>query len=149
MKAALAGLCLGLLPAAAFGELVAPPDVSFEDGAVAQSLTGQPGDPVRGREWFAGRKLGNCLACHQNSDLGEEQFHGEVGPPLDGVASRWSEAGLRGIVVNSKMTFEGTIMPAFYKTVGYNRPLDTFAGKTILEAQQIEDIVAYLLTLKE
>lgn len=148
MKAAFAALAVGLAPLVAAAGSVAPGDITFEDGAVAQSLTGLAGDPAKGREWFAGRKLGNCLACHANSDLDSEQFHGEVGPPLDGVAERWSEAELRGIVVNSKMMFEGTIMPAFYKDSGYTRPLDTFEGKTILEAQQVEDIVAYLLTLK-
>ncbi|MEM7743286.1 MAG: sulfur oxidation c-type cytochrome SoxX [Pseudomonadota bacterium] len=128
---------------------VAPTDVVFEEGAVTVSLTGQAGDPVRGKEWFVGRKLGNCLACHVNSDATNQSFHGEVGPPLDGVGDRWTEAELRGIVANSKMMFEGTIMPAFYKDTGYTRPHKDFEGKTILDAQQVEDIVAYLLTLKE
>ena len=128
---------------------VAPDEVKFDEGAVAASLSGAAGDAEKGRQWFADRKLGNCLACHANSDLADLPFHGEVGPPLDGVADRWSEAELRGIVANSKMMFEGTIMPAFYRTSGLNRVLEDFEGKTILEAQQIEDIVAYLLTLKE
>lgn len=128
---------------------VAPADVAFEEGAISQSLTGAAGDAAKGKEWFVGRKLGNCLACHQNSDAKNESFHGEVGPALDGVADRWSEAELRGIVTNAKMTFDGTIMPAFYKDSGYTRALEKFDGKTILSAQQIEDIVAYLKTLKE
>lgn len=128
---------------------VSPNDVKFEEGAVAASLTGTPGDPVQGREWFAGRKLGNCLACHENSDLKEQPFHGEVGPSLDGVADRWTEAELRGLVVNSKMMFEGTIMPSFYRLENGARTAEKFEGKTILEAQQVEDIVAYLQTLKE
>ena len=98
---------------------------------------------------FANRKQGNCLACHSNADLAEESFHGEVGPPMDGVADRWSVAELRGIVANSKQMFEGTIMPAFYVDDGYTRPLDDFAGKSILTAQQVEDVIAYLGTLKE
>lgn len=133
----------------AYAADVAPSDVTFEDGAVATSLTGTPGDPAEGRKWFVGRKLGNCLACHMNSDVENEQFHGEVGPPLDGVADRWSEAELRGILVNAKNMFEGTIMPAFYRDSGYTLPLDKFEGKSILSAQQVEDIVAYLKTLKE
>ena len=72
-----------------------------------------------------------------------------VGPELDGVADRYEPEGLRGMLVNSKMMFEGTIMPAFYKDAGYNRTLKKFVGKTILEAQEVEDILAYLLTLKE
>jgi L-cysteine S-thiosulfotransferase len=76
--------------------------------------------------------------------------------PLDGVASRWSESELRGIVANAKMTFDGSFMPAFYKTEGFVRPGDAYTGKApegalppILTGQQIEDVVAYLLTLKE
>ncbi|MEM7176736.1 MAG: sulfur oxidation c-type cytochrome SoxX [Pseudomonadota bacterium] len=129
--------------------VIAPKDVAFQDGTIPQSLTGVAGDPVKGKDWFVGRKLGNCLACHVNSDATEESFHGEVGPPLDGVADRWTEAELRGILVNSKVVFEGTIMPAFYKDSGYNRNNKKFEGKTILEAQQVEDVIAYLMTLKE
>ncbi|MEO0429011.1 MAG: sulfur oxidation c-type cytochrome SoxX [Pseudomonadota bacterium] len=130
---------------------MAPSEVVIADGAVATSLTGKPGDPASGRATFAGRKLGNCLACHQNADLEDEElFHGEVGPPLDGVADRWSEAELRAIVINSKEVFgDHTIMPAFYRDTGFNRPLEDFDGKTILTAQQVEDLVAYLQTLKE
>ena len=128
---------------------VAPDDVKFEDGAIANSLTGVAGDAAKGRDWFVGCKLGNCLACHENSDANDLPFHGEIGPSLDGAADRWNEAELRGIVTNSKMMFEGTIMPAFYNTSNANRPLKDFEGKTILSAQQVEDIVAYLLTLKE
>lgn len=127
----------------------APGDVMYEDGAVAASLTGTAGDATNGRVVFANRKQGNCLACHVNADLSNEIFHGEVGPTLDGVGSRWSEAELRGIVSNSKLMFEGTIMPAFYIDTGYTRPLDKFAGKSILTAQQVEDVVAYLMTLKD
>ncbi|WP_298934378.1 sulfur oxidation c-type cytochrome SoxX [uncultured Ruegeria sp.] len=130
------------------GELK-PMDVSFTDGAVETSLTGVAGDPAKGRAVFANRKEGNCLACHTNSEIPEEGFHGEVGPPMDGVADRWTEAELRGIVSNSKNMFEGTIMPAFYIDSGYERPLDDFAGQSILTAQQVEDVVAYLMTLKE
>ena len=95
------------------------------------------------------RKKGNCLACHVNSDMAEQTFHGEVGPELDGVADRWEAAELRGILVNSKNMFEGTIMPAFYKASGYNRILKKFDGKTILSAQEVEDLLAYVMTLKE
>lgn len=128
---------------------VAPGDVVFSDGVVHASLTGTPGDAAAGRAVFANRKQGNCLACHANSDLSEESFHGEVAPLMDGVADRWSEAELRGIVSNAKMMFDGTMMPAFYIDAGYVRPLEDFAGKSILTAQQVEDVVAYLMTLKE
>ena len=148
-KIVLSVLAGAALAGSAMAETVAPADVVYEEGAVAASLTGVAGDAAKGKDWFVGRKLGNCLACHVNADASDHTFHGEVGPPLDGVGDRWGEAELRGIVANSKMTFDGTIMPAFYKATGYTRNRDEFEGKTILTAQQIEDIVAYLLTLKE
>ena len=145
----IAGVALVAASVTAVAE-VAPGDVKIEDGTVSQSLTGQPGDPAMGREWAAGRKLGNCLACHANSDLKNEQFHGEVGPVLDGVGDRWDAGQLRAILVNSKTVFgDATIMPAFYRESGFFRPAEKFAGKTILTAQQVEDVIAYLLTLKE
>ena len=133
----------------AFAADVMPANVVFNDGAISATLTAQAGDPAAGRKVFMNRKQGNCLACHANEDMSDQSFHGEVGPALDGVADRWEAAELRGIVVNSKMMFEGTIMPAFYKDGGFERNLKKFQGKSILNAQQVEDVVAYLLTLKE
>lgn len=129
---------------------ISPTDVSFgEYGEISASLTGVAGDPVAGKKVSTNRKLGNCLACHVNDDASSQSFHGEVGPELNGAGSRWSEEELRGIVTNSKNTFEGTIMPAFYSTENGVRTLKKFVGKTILSAQQVEDVVAYILTLKE
>lgn len=155
----LAGLAGVLLIAAggAAAQQVAPSDVQYDDyGAIEASLTGRPGDPVNGAAIMVDRGKGNCIACHQVGALAEHPFHGEVGPPLDGVADRWTEADLRGLVANAKMTFEGTVMPAFYKTSGFIRPGDGFTGKAaqgeldpLLSAQEIEDVVAYLLTLSE
>lgn len=144
------GAVLALLGSQADAAPVKPGEVNIVDGKLAQSLTGQAGDAEKGREWFMGRKLGNCLACHQNSDLKKQPYHGEVGPSLDGVGSRWDESQLRAIVVNSKKALNPeTIMPAFYRNSGLNRVAEKFQGKTILTAQQIEDVVAYLKTLKE
>lgn len=145
----IAGAVLAAIAGAA-GADVAPGDVKIGDGVVEQSLTGQPGNPADGRELFAGRKLGNCLACHANSDLEDQPFHGEVGPSLDGVGDRWSAGELRAILVNSKAVFgDETIMPAFYRDSDFNRLAEKFVGKTILSGQQVEDVIAYLLTLKE
>ena len=138
-------------------DATAPSDVSYDEyGSVAESLTGQGGDAAAGVEVVSQRSLGNCVACHQISALPDVPFQGEVGPSLDGVADRWQEADLRGIVANAKMTFPGTIMPAFYKNEGYVRPGNAFTGKAaegeldpLLTAQQVEDVVAYLMTLKE
>ena len=138
-----------LAGSSAFAADVMPANVVFNDGAISATLTAQAGDPAAGRKVFMNRKQGNCLACHANEDMSDQSFHGEVGPALDGVADRWEAAELRGIVVNSKMMFEGTIMPAFYKDDGFERNLKKFQGKSILNAQQVEDVVAYLLTLKE
>lgn len=135
---------------------VAPSDVNFADGAVEQSLTGNPGDPAKGREIVGSKKLGNCVACHAVSDLADVPFHGEIGPMLDGAGDRWSEAELRGIVSNAKIMFPDSMMPSFYRVDGFIRPGKAFTGKAaddtfgpLLSAQQIEDVVAYLVTLKE
>ncbi|WP_435140657.1 sulfur oxidation c-type cytochrome SoxX [Pseudopelagicola sp. nBUS_19] len=150
MKRALGGAAIiALCASVGAANEVSPTDVKFEDGVVNASLTSRTGDVAAGRKVFANRKQGNCLACHANADMPEQSFHGEVGPTLEGVAGRWSEAELRGIVSNAKMTFEGTIMPAFYVDAGYERPLGKFEGKSILTAQQVEDVIAYLMTLDE
>lgn len=154
-----ATLTIGIIVGFASGALAdvtAPNELAFESGAVTESLTGVPGDPMVGRATMANRGLGNCIACHTLTDLQDEPFHGEIAPPLDGVGDRWSEAELRGIVANAKMTFDGSMMPSFYKTEGFIRPGDGYTGKAapaelapILTAQQVEDVVAYLVTLKE
>ncbi|MCF6305193.1 MAG: sulfur oxidation c-type cytochrome SoxX [Rhodobacteraceae bacterium] len=138
------------LASTTFAQEVTPNDVVYSEyGAVETSLTGVAGDAENGALLFKNRKLGNCLACHANSDMSDQGFHGEVGPPLDGVGANWSEAELRGILTNSKNTFDGTIMPAFYVEEAGVRTLEKFAGKSILAAQDVEDILAYLLTLTE
>ena len=139
----------GLLASPLAAEPVAPGDVKYEDGVVMASLTGVAGDAANGRDVFKNRKQGNCLACHVNAEMPEESFHGEVGPEMTGVADRWSAQELRAIVANSKMVFEDTIMPAFYQDAGFERTLEKFEGKSILTAQQVEDVIAYLQTLKD
>ncbi len=142
---------------AAHAEPVAPSDVVFEGGSVAQSLTGVAGDPAAGRETMIDRGLGNCVACHASSALADVPWPGEIGPSLDGTGSRWSEAELRGIVANAKMTFDGSMMPSFYKVSGFVRPGKDYTGKAIAEeeivpilsAQQVEDVVAYLMTMQD
>ncbi len=134
----------------AFAEPTAPEAVKFVDGVVAASLTGEPSNADEGAKVFKDRKLGNCLACHANKAMENELFHGEVGPPLDGVADRWEEGQLRAIVANSKAVFGGeTVMPGFYSLDVGKDPRKDLVGKTILSAQQVEDVVAYLKTLKE
>jgi sulfur-oxidizing protein SoxX len=112
-------------------------------------LTAKPGDPKEGGKVVAERRLGNCLSCHEIDALRREEFHGDIGPSLDGVARRWDTGTLRMIVVNAKKVFgDETVMPAFYRVDGLNRVRPEFLGKPILTAQQVEDVVAFLATLK-
>src|SRR5215467_3196942 len=154
-------LALGLLvaftsPAAVRGEVLpvaalVPYDVVVRDGlpTIPAPLTDKPGDPKEGEKVVVARRLGNCLSCHEVDALRREPFHGEVGPPLNSVAGRWDTATLRMIVVNAKKVFGNeTVMPAFYRIDGLNRVRPEFAGKPILTTQQVEDVVAFLKTLK-
>ena len=137
-------------------QTVTPDDVVMDDyGTIEASLSGTAGDPAVGQEVMSQRSQGNCVACHQVSEL-SAAFQGNVGPSLDGAGDRWDEAQLRGIVSNAKMTFPDSIMPSFYKTSGFIRPGNAYTGKAaegalepLLTAQQIEDVVAYIVTLKE
>lgn len=136
---------------------VAPENVVFDDyGSVAESISGAAGDAANGLATMENRGKGNCFACHQLSSQSQIPFQGNIGPSLDGAGSRWDETQLRGIVANAKITFPDTMMPSFYKTSGYIRPGDAFTGKAgteplppLLTAQEVEDVVAYLLTLTE
>lgn len=150
------GVAAILAATVAYAEAVKPTLAVFEDGAIATSLSGAPGDAANGAI-LMNKGSGNCIACHSVSALSDLPFHGEVGPPLDGAGDRWSEADLRGIVADAKMMFDGTVMPSFYKTTGFTRLGDAYTGKAhaegevqpLLTAQDIEDVVAFLVTLKE
>ncbi|MDU8911201.1 sulfur oxidation c-type cytochrome SoxX [Aestuariicoccus sp. MJ-SS9] len=147
-----------LAASVAFADSVSPNDVKFDEyGAIEASLSGAPGDAANGAKVMTTRSKGNCVACHAVTALQDAPFHGEVGPTLDGVGGYRSAEELRGIVANAKMMFEGTVMPAFYKTSGFTRPGDGYTGKAakeedltpILTAQEVEDVVAFLLTLQD
>ncbi|MDZ7802601.1 sulfur oxidation c-type cytochrome SoxX [Thiohalophilus sp.] len=115
--------------------------------AIPEPLGGLQGDPVRGKAVVIDRDSGNCLACH-HMPIPEEPMHGTVAPPLDGVGSRLSEGQLRLRVVNEQRINPNTIMPALYKRPGeYHRPHPAYKT-TVLTAQEVEDVVAYLMTLK-
>lgn len=131
-----------------FSETMASaPSIGNLEG-IAKSLTNTRGDPARGREVMVDRVKGNCLACHKVSALSDEEDHGDIGPTLDAVASRYTEAQLRQLVVNPKIYFQNTLMPAFYKNEDFIRVLDKFQGKPILTAAEVEDVVAFLKTLR-
>ena len=116
--------------------------------AIPGSLTGAKGDPARGRAIVASRQVGLCLLCH-SGPFPEERFQGELAPDLKGSGARWSEGQLRLRIADSSRINPATIMPAYHRTEGLTRVAPAFRGKPILSAQQIEDVVAYLMTLRD
>ena len=148
--ASYAALCLAtVLSSSVIAAEVAPADVRFDNSDVATPVSDQGGNAEAGRKAFVDRSLGNCLACHAVTSLSNELFHGTVGPSLDGVASRWQSGHLRAIVVNAKRVFgPDTVMPGFYSLEVGADVAKAHQGKTILTAQQVEDVVAFLGTLK-
>jgi sulfur-oxidizing protein SoxX len=106
-----------------------------------------PGDAARGRAIVANRQVGLCLLCH-TGPIPEEQFQGNLTPDLSGAGDRSNAAQLRQRMMDASVLNPATIMPAYYKTAGLARVAPAYKGKTILTAQQIEDVVAYLQTLR-
>ena len=123
-------------------------DYRMVNGAIPEPLTDQPGEPERGRRVVMDREAGDCIVCHA-MPLPQRQFHGTVGPPLDSVGSRYTASQLRLRMVDPKAINPETVMPAYYKVEGLHRVLERYRGKPILTAQQVEDVVAYLLMLKQ
>lgn len=116
--------------------------------AIEQPLCGLRGDATRGRALAADSHAGNCLACHQ-MPIPEEPFHGTIGPPLDGVGARYTVGQLRLRIVDEQQVNPWTIMPGFYRDPAEaHRVAGQFWGKTFLTAQQVEDLVAYLASIK-
>ena len=118
------------------------------DGTIPEPLTAQPGDPERGRRIVLDRDGGDCPICHA-MPLPQRAFHGTVGPPLDGIGRRTTPGALRLRLVDPKAFNAETIMPAYYKVAELHRVLDRYRARPILTAQQIEDVIAYLLTLTD
>lgn len=116
--------------------------------AIPAPLTSEPGDAGRGRAIVANRRVGMCLLCH-SGPFPEERFQGTLAPPLTGAGSRWTEGQLRLRIVDAAQVNRDTIMPPYYRIEGLERVARAFAGKPILSAQQIEDVVAFLATLKD
>jgi L-cysteine S-thiosulfotransferase len=115
---------------------------------IPQSLTGAKGDPVRGRAIVANRQVGLCLLCH-SGPFPEERFQGDLAPDLKGAGARWSEGQLRLRIADSGRINPASIMPAYHRSEGLVRVAPAWRGKTILSAEQIEDVVAFLMTLKD
>jgi L-cysteine S-thiosulfotransferase len=114
---------------------------------IPESLTGTPGDAARGRALVLDRSS-TCILCH-SGPFPETKFQGDLAPSLDGAGSRWSEAQLRLRLVDASRLNPTTIMPSYYRADGLARVGPAWRGKTILSAEQIEDVVAYLVSLRE
>ena len=116
--------------------------------AIPASLTGAAGDPDRGRAIVGNRQQGLCLLCH-SGPFPEDRLQGTLAPSLAGVASRLSIGQLRLRIVDASRVNPNTIMPPYYRTQDLSRVVPSYAGKPILGAVQVEDVVAFLATLTE
>jgi len=158
LKAVTGLVCAGLAFVGTAVADTAPADIVWTDEVMVEaSLTGAPGDAENGAAVISQRSQGNCVACHEFTSMPDVAFQGNVGPAMDGVASRWSEAELRGILVDAKHMFPETRMPSFYRDTGFIRAGNRYTGRAadpdtfgpLLNAQQIEDTLAYLMTLTD
>jgi sulfur-oxidizing protein SoxX len=143
MRAAALALLLAAGPATA---QVAP--FRVEGDAIPDPLAGLAGDAARGAAVVRNRETANCLICHSIPDA-SERFMGDLGPPLAGIGSRLSPAQIRLRVVDPTRLNPGAIMPAYHRVEGLIRVDPRWAGRPVLDAQAIEDVVAWLATLKE
>jgi len=116
--------------------------------AIPDSLTGNQGNPERGRAVVVNRHVGLCLLCH-TGPFPEQKFQGTLAPDLTGVGSRASEGQLRLRIVDASRINPQTIMPPYYRVTDLHRVAPVFRGKPLLDAEQIEDVVAYLATLRD
>jgi L-cysteine S-thiosulfotransferase len=103
------------------------------------------GDAARGRETFVSREGGHCVLCHSAPGVAQA---GDVGPPLAGVGSRLTAAQIRLRIADITRVNPQSVMPTFHRTEGLVRVAPQYAGKPVLSAQQVEDLVAYLGTLR-
>jgi sulfur-oxidizing protein SoxX len=116
--------------------------------AVPQALGGLESDAARGLAIVLDRRRGNCLICHRLPVEGEP-FQGELGPPLAGVGSRLTAGQIRLRLIDQSRINPDTIMPPYYRTQGLTNVAPEYRGHPALEAQEIEDVLAYLTSLKE
>jgi sulfur-oxidizing protein SoxX len=148
MKAALSGLIAAAVLCATplHGQEALRP-YTVVVGAIPQSLTGALGDPSRGRA-VAVKRESTCLLCH-SGPFPEQRFMGNLAPDLKGTGRRWSEGELRLCLVDATRLNPATIMPSYYRVDGLTRVAQNYKGKPVLTAAQIEDVVAYLKTLRD
>ena len=133
------------LPYAASAQALASYAV-IGDG-IPESLTGAPGDAPRGRALVLER-TSTCILCH-SGPFPETKFQGDLAPSLAGAGSRSTIGQLRLRLVDASRLNPATIMPSYYRVDGLDRVSSNWRSKPILSAEQIEDIVAYLATLRD
>lgn len=121
--------------------------VVFDGDAIRAPLTATPGDPVRGKAVLIQREKGHCILCHALPEA-DVRYAGDVGPPLAGVGGRLSVAQIRGRIADPTRHAPDTVMPAYFRTADLRRVAPAFRDRTVLSAQDIEDAVAYLSTLR-
>jgi sulfur-oxidizing protein SoxX len=147
MRAFTAALLLGMSVAAmgcGDAELLERDQVVGD--AIPESLTGNPGDPGKGRAIFVARESGHCVLCHVVAGL-DAPFQGNVGPSLSDVGARLTPGQIRLRIVDASRLNPDTVMPPYYRTHGLNQVSHGLEGKPVLSSQQIEDLVAFLATL--
>jgi sulfur-oxidizing protein SoxX len=120
---------------------------AIEGDAIPRPLVGTAGDAARGRALVLDRRQGNCLICHR-VPVPEEPFQGELGPDLSGIGGRLSPGQIRLRLVDQARLNPATLMPPYFRTEGLTRVADRYKGKPVLAASEIEDVVAWLTTLK-
>ena len=130
-----------------FGHVGFTAAATMTNGTINQPLSDQAGDPIRGRAIVLSRQTGLCILCH-NGPFPEEQFQGNLAPELGASVAQYSFAQLRARLVNPAYFNPNTIMPAYYQTEGLTRVAPKYAGQTILTGQEIEDVIAFLETMK-
>jgi sulfur-oxidizing protein SoxX len=151
LRSAAAAFVAAVLAAAPFGAAQGQTGAgayAVVGDAIPASLSGAGGDAASGRRIVLNRHVGLCLLCH-SGPFPEERFQGTIGPDLKGVGARLSAGQIRLRIVDPGRINSATVMPAYYRTEGLQRVARAFRGKTVLTAEQIEDVVAFLATLRE
>lgn len=143
-RAAAAALVLAALAGDARAQVA---NFVVEGDRIVQPLAATPGDPARGRAIVADRQKGLCVLCHVGP-FPEVRFQGNLAPDLAGAGARWDEGQLRLRIVDSARLDPQTIMPSYHRVDGLTRVAAQFAGKPIFSAEEVEDVVAFLVTLK-
>ena len=145
--AAAAGLGIAAAPPALAEPQVGVRGYEVSGDAIVQPLTGTPGDAARGQRIVGNRSLSLCLLCHRGPFADEAQ--GTLAPDLAGAGARWNEGQLRLRIVDARRLNPATIMPSYYRSEGLERVGSAWRDQPVLDAQQIEDVVAFLRSLRD